>query len=80
MVKVVKKDLFNPKAIEMCDMEMKYNNKCADCPKDILDQLWCKNNQVNWNLSKIVKLNEELVVKIGKLIDLFEKRGGNNVG
>jgi len=49
----------NPKAEDMCEYEEKNYPKCKECPRTIDDQIYCKLNQINWNLTQIKKKLEE---------------------
>ena len=54
----VEEELNNPKGINMCEFESKYYNKCAECPKSILDMLFCRITSLNYNQTKTIKLQE----------------------
>lgn len=51
--------MINPKAEDMCKFEGKYYLKCKECPRTLDDQIFCKLNQINIQLSKLNRQMEE---------------------
>lgn len=56
----------NPKGLEMCEFEGRNYNKCSECPKQIEDMLFCKQNQMAWRLSQIEKLLQAILEELKK--------------
>jgi len=61
--------LINPKAEDMCRFEQKHFYKCKECPRTLDDQIFCKLNQHNIQLSK---QNRTLEVMNNHLCDIIE--------
>ena len=56
--KINDKEQNNPKGTDLCEFESKYYAKCAECPKSILDQTFCRITSLNYNQTKTIKLQE----------------------
>jgi hypothetical protein len=69
----VEEELNNPKGIDMCEFESKYYNKCAGCPKSILDMLFCRITSLNYNQTKTIKLQELQNNLLNELLNVMKE-------